>query len=656
MVLEFVLPLSMVIGVVCLVVAGFLASWIMRQSAGSEKMQEIAKAIQEGASAYLMRQYKTLALFVVVIAVLVGVFVNASTALAFVAGVLASALAGYVGMMVSVRANVRTAKAAEKGIDHALALAFKGGSVTGLVLVGLGLLGVSIIYSMFNSLDVLIGFGFGASLISLFARVGGGIYTKAADVGADLVGKIEKGIPEDDPRNPAVIADNVGDNVGDCAGMAADLFESYSVTLIASMILGFSLGPEFVLLPLALAGVGALATVFGLHFVKLGSNKKNVMGALYKGVGASCIFALVGFLFLLSNRMDLFLVTFIGVAVTALMFVITEYYTAKEHKPVKDVANAAKTGAGTNLISGLAVGLESTALPVLVVCVAIIFSFKLAGLYGIALAAASMLSLTGIVIALDAYGPITDNAGGIAEMSGLPAKVREVTDELDAVGNTTKATTKGFAIAGAALGALALFAAFAEATNLQVVNLLSPAVVVGLFIGGLLPFVFASLLMKAVGKAAFAIVEEVRRQFRTIKGIMTYKAKPDYAKCVDLATAGALKELMVPGIIAVVTPVVVGLLFGAAALAGLLAGVIVSGFLLALFMSTSGAAWDNAKKLVESSGGKGTEWHKAAVVGDTVGDPFKDTAGPSLNALIKVVNTVALVFAGVFLTYALNLI
>ena len=567
------------------------------------------------------------------------------------------------GLTVSAGASVRGAQAAGQGLDKALNVAVKGGSVTGMALVGLGLIGVTGIYLIYKDLAVLIGFGFGASLISLFARVGGGIYTKAADVGADLVGKIEKGIPEDDPRNPAVIADNVGDNVGDCAGMAADLFESYTVTIIASMLLGVAFGPEYVTLPLLIGAAGAIASALGIWFVSLGK-KKNIMHALYKGVLATSFFAIIGFWFFTQNSMPLFYATLVGVAATMLIGLITEYYTSKEYRPVKEIANAAKTGAGTNLIQGLAVGLESTALPALVIVAAIAVSFSLGGgnpamgIYLVALAATAMLSLTGIIITLDAYGPITDNAGGIAEMSGMPPGVRKNTDALDSVGNTTKATTKGFAIAGAALGALALFAAFAESTGMTSINLLNPAVVVGLFIGALLPFLFSSFLMKAVGKAAFEIVEEVRRQFRTMKGLMSGKQKPDYAKAVDIATASALQQLMIPGAMAVLTPLAVGFLFGAQALGGLLAGAIASGFLLAIFMATSGGAWDNAKKLIEDGayGGKGSDAHKAAIVGDTVGDPMKDTCGPSLNSLIKVLNTVSLVFAGAIVANSLMLI
>ncbi len=658
--------LSIAVGMLILLVAGYLTSAVLRHPTGNQKMKDIASAIDEGANAYLRRQYVTLAPFVIVLAVALGAFVTWATSLAFVAGVLSSALAGYIGMMVSVRANVRTAQAAFHSLPAALWVAVRGGSVTGLSLVGLGLMGVGGLYYLFGSnLAPLVGFGFGASLISLFARVGGGIYTKAADVGADLVGKVEKGIPEDDARNPATIADNVGDNVGDCAGMAADLFESFVVAVIAAMLLGAGIDAytnqtAFTDLPLLVACAGGIASVIGVFFIRMGKSGK-IMRALYKGVGAcvgaSAVFAGL-FFYATSFNPSLFLASMVGIVATVLIGAITEYYTAKEYAPVQEVANAAKSGAGTNLISGLAVGMQSTALPLLVVVLSIIAAYALAGVYGIALAAAAMLSLTGMVITLDAYGPITDNAGGIAEMSGAPSKVRAVTDALDSVGNTTKATTKGFAIAGASLGALALFVAFAESTGLTSINLLEPTVVVGLFIGGMLPFVFSSFLMKAVGKAAFEIVEEVRRQFRTIKGIMAGTAKPDYGKCVDISTQAALRELMLPGAIAVLSPLLVGYLFGPAALAGLLAGAIVSGFLMAVFMSNAGAAWDNAKKFVEDGhfGGKGSDTHKAAVVGDTVGDPFKDTAGPSLNALIKVLNTVALVAASFIVATSIHLL
>jgi len=671
--MDLVLPdatlLALGAGVIALLYAVYLAMRVVKAPSGTPKMQEISSAIQEGANAFLMRQYITLLPIVVVLFGAIYYFVGVNTALAFTVGVLSSALAGYIGMQTAVRGNVRVAEAAKKGLPEALSLAFSGGAVTGMALVGLGLIGLSCLYMYFGSLGPLVGYGFGASLISLFARVGGGIYTKAADVGADLVGKIEKGIPEDDPRNPAVIADNVGDNVGDCAGMAADVFESFVVTIIAAMLLGSAMGADaYIKIPLGIAALGVIASIVGSVFVKLGKDK-SIMGAFYKGISAtSFIMLALVYIYLTSNGVvadnvapfSLFLVVLVGVFVTGAMFLITEYYTATEYRPVRSIAEAAKTGAGTNLITGLAVGMESTALPVLLVVAAVIVSFKFGGLYGVALAAAAMLSLSGIVISVDSYGPITDNAGGIAEMSGLPSTVRKVTDALDAVGNTTKATTKGFAIAGAALGALALFVAFAEESRLETtaLTLLSTPVIVGLFIGALLPFIFSSLLMTAVGRAAFEIVEEVRRQFKEIKGLMEGKARADYARCVDISTKTALKELALPGIIAVFTPLLVGYLFGVAALGGLLAGAIASGFLLALLMCTAGASWDNAKKYIESGmfGGKGSEPHKAAVVGDTVGDPLKDTAGPALNALIKVLNTVSLVFAGALVAVSLHLI
>ncbi|MDD2655206.1 MAG: sodium-translocating pyrophosphatase [Candidatus ainarchaeum sp.] len=652
------IQLAFASGALTLLYALWLAFSVSRAAAGDKKMQDISAAVREGANAFLKRQYVTLAPIVVVLAAAIYLVIGQSTAVAFLAGVVCSALAGYVGMQVSVRANVRVAEAAKRGLNPALSLAFQGGAVTGMALVGLGLLGLAGLYTFFGGdLAPLIGYGFGASLISLFARVGGGIYTKAADVGADLVGKIEKGIPEDDPRNPAVIADNVGDNVGDCAGMAADVFESFVVTIIAAMLIGMTVAPQYVLLPLAIAAVGGVASMIGSLFVWSGKDG-NIMNAFYRAIFVTGIAAILGYyVFAYPLSPEMFYVGVVGVVVTALLFTITDYYTAKNHRPVKSIAEAAKTGAGTNLIQGLAIGMESTALPVLVVVAAIIASYSLGGMYGIALAAAAMLSLSGIIIAVDSYGPITDNAGGIAEMAGLPPKVREITDSLDSVGNTTKATTKGFAIGGAALGALALFVAFAEEAGITSISLLDPMVVVGLFIGAMLPFIFSSFLMTAVGRAAFQIVEEVRRQFREIKGLMKGKAKPDYAKCVDISTKTALAELAVPGIIAVLAPIVVGVVLGVNALAGLLAGTIASGLMMALFMCTSGAAWDNGKKLIEDGvyGGKGSDAHKAAVVGDTVGDPLKDTAGPSLNALIKVVNTVSLVFASAIIAYGLHL-
>jgi len=665
-----VILFAFLVGVIALLYAAWLVYRIVHSSKGNEKMQQIANAIQEGANAFLSRQYKSLAPIVVVLTFLIYYSLNLNTALAFLVGVVSSALAGYIGMQVSVRANLRVADAAKSSLQKALYLSFNGGAVTGMSLAGLGLIGLSVLYYFFGSLAPLIGYGFGASLISLFSRVGGGIYTKAADVGADLVGKVEKGIPEDDPRNPAVIADNVGDNVGDCAGMAADVFESFVITVIAAMLLGTigatffgsSNASSFVELPLAIASIGVVSSIIGSFFVRLGKDK-NIMKAFYKGIGVTALITIgLSYVYLFNSDMvaknNILMSVIIGVLLTAAIFWVTEYYTGKEYPPVQEIANKSQTGAGTNLISGLAVGMQSTAIPVLLIVLALACSYFVGGIYGTALAAAAMLSLSAIVIAIDAYGPITDNAGGIAEMSGLPENVREITDELDAVGNTTKATTKGFAIAGAALGALALFAAFAEEAHLKSVNLLAPTTTIGLFIGALLPFLFSSMLMKAVGRAADEIVREVRRQFKEIKGLMQGKAKPDYAKCVDICTKTALRELVMPGILAVTVPFLVGYLLGPQALAGLLAGTIASGLLLAIFMSTTGAAWDNAKKLIETGlyGGKGSDAHKAAVVGDTVGDPLKDTAGPSLNALIKVINMVSLVFAALILANSLKLL
>ncbi len=651
--------------ILTLLYAGFLVVRVVRSSPGSKEMVAIASAIQEGANAFLMRQYKTLLPIVILLILLIYFFVNLETAIAFVVGVLSSALAGYIGMQVSVRGNVRVAEAAKKGLKEALSLAFSGGAVTGMSLAGLGLLGVSLLYLLYGDLAPLVGYGFGASLISLFARVGGGIYTKAADVGADLVGKVEKGIPEDDPRNPAVIADNVGDNVGDCAGMAADVFESFVVTVIAGMLLGLTLSdPALVQLPLAVAAIGTLAGLVGSLFVGV-FNIKKIMSHFYLALIVSIVLLIGGSYLYLSSQPNLSLpfealITpiILGAAVTLLLFLITEWYTSSDHLPVQDVATSSKTGSATNIIHGLAIGMEATVLPTLVILFAIFLAYKAAGLYGVGLAAAAMLSLSAIVISIDAYGPITDNAGGIAEMSKLPSKVRKVTDALDAVGNTTKATTKGFAIGGAALGALALFVAFADEASLTAINMLDASVVIGLFVGALMPFVFSALLMLAVGRAAFEIVEEVRRQFREIKGLMEGKAKADYGRCVDISTATALKELALPGLIAVLLPLLVGFLFGAPALGGLLGGAIISGFMLAITMTTAGATWDNAKKYIEEGnlGGKGSDAHKAAVVGDTVGDPLKDTAGPALNALIKVVNTVSLVFAGLIVANSLGLI
>ncbi len=643
-------------GLISVLFAGFLIWKVLRQDEGSDRMKEISLAIKQGSSAYLNRQYKTLLPIVIIIAVVLYFFINLPTSLTFLFGVVLSALAGNIGMNISVRANSRVANAAKKGLKEALSVAFKGGTVTGMMVVGLGLLGVAGVYSFYGDPKLIIGFGFGASLISLFMRVGGGIYTKAADVGADLVGKVEKGIPEDDPRNPAVIADNVGDNVGDCAGMAADLFESYSVTLIAAMLLGLSLGSSGVLFPLVIGALAIFGSIAGTFFVRLNGNK--IWQALNKGIFATVIISAVMFYFATSyffDNINYFYAALAGLVTAVSIGQITEYYTARERKPVQDVARAATTGAGTNIIAGLAVGFRSVAPTAILIVAAILASYHFGGIYGIAIAALAMLSVTGMIVAVDSYGPITDNAGGIAEMSNLPEKVRKITDALDAVGNTTKAVTKGFAIGSAALAALSLFVAFAEEANILTLDLLQPSVVAGMIIGGMIPFLFSSFLMQAVGKAAMLVVEEVRRQFKTIKGLMQGKSKPDYSKAVDISTKAALRELIMPGILAVVTPILVGLLLGVNALGGMLAGSIVTGLLLALMLSNAGAAWDNAKKYIEAGnfGGKGGDAHKAAVVGDTVGDPAKDTAGPAINPLIKVLNMISLLFASLFVAYSL---
>ncbi|MBI4438543.1 sodium-translocating pyrophosphatase [Candidatus Woesearchaeota archaeon] len=651
------LTFSFAAGITGLIFAGYLIYSVLRREPGTKEMLSISHAIQEGATAYMNRQYRTVGVLSVIIAAVLWFALGSTTAITFILGALLSAIAGYIGMMISVRANVRTANAARNGLAEAFEVAFHGGAVTGFAVVSLGLLGVAALTYYFGDPTALIGFGFGASLISLFARVGGGIYTKGADVGADLVGKLEAGIPEDDPRNPAVIADNVGDNVGDCAGMAADLFESYTVTIIAAMLLGITLSSiDGVLYPLVLGAIAILASIIGSLFVKT-NDKNRIWTALNRGILISAALTLLGFYamtaYFFPAHMNLFYAATVGIVLTVIISYVTEYYTSHSREPTRSIAESAKTGPATVIINGIARGMESTLVPVLAISAGILVAYYFGGVYGIAIAAVAMLSMTGIIVSVDSFGPITDNAGGIAEMSKMPPSVRQVTDPLDAVGNTTKAVTKGFAIGSAALAALSLFAAYRDATGLQAINIYEPAVVVGLFIGGMLPFIFSSLTMRAVGKAAFLIVEEVRRQFREIKGLMSGKARADYAKCVDISTKAAMRELILPGIIAVSAPLLVGFLLGPEALGGLLAGSIVTGLLLAITMTTSGAAWDNAKKYIETGklGGKGSDAHKAAVVGDTVGDPFKDTSGPALNPLIKVLNTVALLSAAIIVAY-----
>ena len=661
-----------VIALLALIYAGIQAFLILRESEGTEEMKKIAQAIQEGSKAFMKRQYTTISIVAIILVIIIFISLPNGLIIAFgfAIGALGSAVAGYIGMHISIRANVRTANKAKEGLQKAFSLALRGGSVTGLSVVGIALLGLSVFYFWLHNPEMLVGFVFGASLISLFARVGGGIYTKGADVGADLVGKVKYGIPEDDPRNPAVIADNVGDNVGDCAGMGADLYETYVVTALSSMLLAYTLNMDvkYIITPLIIGAIAILATLIAIPFIKIGKNN-SIMGALYKGVLITVILSAIGFYLLAEyyvNNLSVFYAGIIGLLIMASMVIITEYYTSYKYNPTKKISESSKSGAGITIITGLGYALNASYLPAIIISAGIIISywvfggsftqFTPVGIYGISVASASMLSVAGMIITIDSYGPITDNAGGIAEMAGLPDEVRKVTDPLDAVGNTTKAITKGYAIGSAALASLSLFAAYQQIVaqhGFTLFDIINPLVLIGLLIGATLPFFFTSYLMRAVGTAAYSIVQEVIRQFDSIKGLMEGKAKPEYDKCVDIVTRTALKELVLPGAIAVITPLAVGFILGPLALGGLLLGTILSGFSLAILMTTGGAAWDNAKKYIElgNFGGKGSEAHKAAVVGDTVGDALKDTAGPAINPLVKVVNTISILFISLILFY-----